>query len=283
MIIKSVKLMNFISHADTNIQFPLGVTALIGPNGAGKTSIVDGIIFAFFAERVRGDKITDIIRKGTNSAEAEIVFEEGGREYTLRRVRKSKTMEATLMREGEVIATAHSKVLDEVLRLLKMDKDTVINSIFVRQGEVASLVDVEPRERKRLMGKLVGLDRLENAWNGMREVLDCFEERTKNYDVIKNEIKIKKEIRERIKKEIAQLEDEIDNIKRDLKKNEEELDKVSKKSELLKKKREIYYNLLKRIATLNERINSLENDIKRLENELEEAENAKQEMLEIEP
>lgn len=283
MIIKSVRLKDFISHADTMIEFPLGVTVLIGPNGAGKTSIIDGIIFAFFADRVRGDRITDVIRRGASSAEVEIVFEEGGREYTLRRVRKSKTMEVVLMRDGQPIATGQSEVLAEVLKLLRMDKDTAINSIFVRQGEVASLVDAEPRQRKLLMGKLVGLDRLENAWQNMREVLDHFEGKAKEYDVVKREIEIRREDKERIEKEIAQLEEEIGKIKHDLDEAEKELSKSSNELEIWKGKKETYYGLSEKLSTLRERITSLEKNVERLGGELEEAENAKQEMLKIEP
>lgn len=283
MIIKSVRLKDFISHADTRIDFPLGVTALIGPNGAGKTSIIDGIIFALFAERVRGDKIADIIRRGASSAEVEIVFEEGGRDYTLRRIRRSSTMEATLMRDGQPIATGHSEVLAEVLKLLKMDKETAINSIFVRQGEVASLVDAEPRQRKLLMGKLVGLDRLENAWQNMREVLDHFEEKAKEYDVVKREIEIRRENKERIEREIVELEKEIENVGNHLKNVEKELEKASNELELWGKKRETYYTLSEKLSTLRERISSLKKDLERLEEELEEAEKAKQEMLKIEP
>ncbi|AIG97418.1 ATPase involved in DNA repair [Archaeoglobus fulgidus DSM 8774] len=283
MIIKSVRLKDFISHADTRIDFPLGVTALTGPNGAGKTSIIDGILFALFAERVRGDRITDIIRRGTNSAEVEVVFEEGGREYTLRRVRKSKGMEVVLMRDGQPVATGQSEVLSEISRILRMDKDTAINSIFVRQGDITSLVDAEPRQRKILIGKLVGLDRLENAWQNMREVLDHFEEKAKEYDVVKREIEIRRERREQLLAEIKQLEEEAGKIRLGLEKHEKELENSSAELDAWRKKREDYYRLSERISTLKEQINSINRDVERLERELEEAENAKQEMLKIGP
>jgi len=53
MILRRIKLKNFISHADTEIEFPFGVTVLVGPNGAGKTSVVDAIVFALFGDKVR--------------------------------------------------------------------------------------------------------------------------------------------------------------------------------------------------------------------------------------
>jgi len=147
MIIKGVRLRNFISHADTNVQFPLGVTVLIGPNGAGKTSIVDSIVFALFGENVRGEKVEDMIRRGTNSAEVELVFEVD-KEYTVHWIRRKKGVKAELSRDDiGIIANTKGSVLEEISRILKMDKKTAMNSIFIRQGEIANLVDADPRER----------------------------------------------------------------------------------------------------------------------------------------
>ncbi|MEM3927705.1 MAG: AAA family ATPase, partial [Archaeoglobaceae archaeon] len=81
MILRKVKLKNFISHAESELEFNLGVTVLVGPNGAGKTSILDAIVFGLFGERVRGDKVEDLIRRGCSSAEIEVEFEQDAKNY----------------------------------------------------------------------------------------------------------------------------------------------------------------------------------------------------------
>ncbi|NPB04615.1 MAG: AAA family ATPase, partial [Thermotogae bacterium] len=267
MIIKRVRLKNFISHADTTIEFPLGVTVLIGPNGAGKTSVIDGIIFALFGIKVRGEKVTDVIRRGANSAEVEVVFEVDGREYTLRRERKSRTTEAILLKDGVPIARGQ-EVSAEIPRLLRMDKETIVNSIFVRQGEVASLVDAEPSQRKQLMGRLIGLDRLERAWGNMREVVSHFEDKVKEYDVVKKELELKQERKAEISREIEEIEKKLGEIRKELEVAEKELDEAEKEREIWRKKRDVYYDISEKLSGLRERKRSLERDVERLEKDL---------------
>jgi exonuclease SbcC len=282
MIIRSIKLKDFISHANTNIELPLGVTVIIGPNGAGKTSIIDGIIFALFGDKVRGERITDSIRRGANSAEVEVVLEDSGREYTVKRVRRSRNSEATLMRDGSQIASG-SSVSSELSKLLKADRDTVIKSILVRQGEVANLIDEEPSKRKELMGKLIGLDKLENAWNNMNEVIKHFKERVEDYKVVKREIDLKRDSEKNVKEIIGQLERDINNIKYDLEKTKEEMNEAYNELNFWKEKENKHNQLRQNLVSIDEKINATQNNLKRCENELKEAENAKQEMCKIEP
>ena len=220
MIIKSVRLRNFISHADTNVQFPLGVTVLIGPNGAGKTSIVDSIVFALFGENVRGEKVEDMIRRGTNSAEVELVFEVD-KEYTVHWIRRKKGVKAELSRDDiGIIANTKGSVLEEIFRIMKMDKKTAMNSIFIRQGEIANLVDADPRERKNLLGRLIGLDMLESAWEKMRDVISHFEEIKKEVETkvkeAEKELEIRQELRDKLRREIEELVAKIKNLEQEL-------------------------------------------------------------------
>ncbi len=121
-----------------------------------------------------GEKVEDIIRRNTSSAEVELTFEVG-KEYTVHWIRKKRGVEATLSRsDAGVIANTKEAVLEEISRILRMDKESAMNSIFVRQGEIARLVDADPRTRKNLLGKLIGLDRLEKAWENMKEVVSHF-------------------------------------------------------------------------------------------------------------
>ena len=49
MILNKIKLENFISHKNTEIDLGYGINVVVGPNGAGKTSILlDAISFALF-------------------------------------------------------------------------------------------------------------------------------------------------------------------------------------------------------------------------------------------
>ncbi|KKL53119.1 hypothetical protein LCGC14_2278650, partial [marine sediment metagenome] len=88
MIITKIKLKNFISHNDTEIEFPYGVSILMGENGSGKSSIIDAIYYSICGEQVRGDTINDLIKEGKNSARVILNFQHGGIEYEVSRDRE---------------------------------------------------------------------------------------------------------------------------------------------------------------------------------------------------
>lgn len=285
MILKRVKLNNFISHEDTEIEFPFGVTAIVGPNGAGKTSIVDAIVFALFGDRVRGEKFEDLIRRGGSTAEVELTFEEGGKDYKVSWIRRKRGVEATLLRGGKGIATGKDSVTNEISNILRMDKESVMNSIFVRQGEITRLIDEEPRIRKNLIGKLIGLDRLEKSWGKMREVIDHFDD-IKNKlkaDIqgIERELKVRKEQRDKLEKEMKGLKSEIKKLKQDLVNVKNQLKQAEKELREWDKRKKKYDNLKEELGKVDDEINKVRRMIEELEKELKESKKAKRRLKKL--
>jgi len=287
VILKRVKLKNFISHADTEIEFPLGVTVLVGPNGAGKTSVVDAIVFALFGDKVRGEKVEDMIRRGTSSAEVELTFEVG-KEYTVHWIRKKRGVEATLSRsDAGVIANTKEAVLEEISRILRMDKESAMNSIFVRQGEIASLVDADPKPRKNLLGKLIGLDRLERAWEKMKDVISHFEEIKNGLETrvkeVRKELDVREEQRNRLREEIKGLAAKIKDLEQKLVITAQELEIAKNELENWNEKRRKYDELTRKLDQLAERVKAVVREVERLEGELRQAEGARKRIKELEP
>ncbi len=287
MILKRVRLKNFISHANTEIDFPLGVTAIVGPNGAGKTSIVDAIVFALFGDRVRGERVDDLIRRGAGSAEVELTFE-AGKEYTVRWIRRRRGVDVTLSRSDlGVIANTKDAVLDEISRILKMDKECAMNSIFIRQGEIAKLIDADPRTRKNLFGKLIGLDRLERAWEKMRELISYFEDiknkLERDVQRVESELNVRREQMDRLKDDAKTLEVEIGNIERDLEVVKDQLNTAKEELDMWDDKRESYNSLRLELTEVDEKLKALKKDIEDLKERLERSKDAIKKLKELEP
>ncbi|OWP56329.1 MAG: hypothetical protein B2I17_06335 [Thermoplasmatales archaeon B_DKE] len=161
MILKSVTLSNFVSHDSSEIDFATGVNLIVGQNGAGKSSVVDAIKFALFNER-RSGNIQDMIKKGKLEASVTLNFNMGGIDYELYRsiaIRKG-AKEAWLKSQGSMIAETSEGVTSQVSRILGMSKDVFLNSVFVRQGDIDSLISEEPRKRKDFLAKVINIERL---------------------------------------------------------------------------------------------------------------------------
>jgi len=52
-------------------------------------------------------------------------------------------------------------ILPEIEKLLGLDKKVFMNAIYVKQGEIAKLMDAKPSERKKLISEILGIEELE--------------------------------------------------------------------------------------------------------------------------
>ena len=55
-----------------------------------------------------------------------------------------------------------------------LDKNLFLNAVYVRQGEIANLVTKNPSEKKEMMGRLLGVEDLQNSWKNMKFVIDDY-------------------------------------------------------------------------------------------------------------
>lgn len=85
MRLKSIKLAGFKSFVDpTTVHFPSNMCGVVGPNGCGKSNIIDAVRWVMgesSAKHLRGESMTDVIFKGSNSrkpasqASVELIFD----------------------------------------------------------------------------------------------------------------------------------------------------------------------------------------------------------------
>ena len=171
MIFTKLKLTNFKSHKNTIIELKKGISVIVGENGAGKSTILEAISFALFKQHT-AKKIDDLVRNSANSMSVELDFISNGKEYKIVREKKSNLKSSlytkTSNESGFVhVCTGDKEVNDAIRQILDIDSDLFLNAIYIRQGEIAELVDKTPAEKKQLIGKLLGIDSLEKAWKNL--------------------------------------------------------------------------------------------------------------------
>jgi len=272
IILRDITIKNFLSHENTRMNFPLGVIVLVGPNGSGKTAIMDAImhsLLGFRGVRSRASSVDDLIRFGAKSMELELNFEADGREYNLNwRRERGGEVNARLQCKGVgLITDSATKTVQEVLKIIGIDKDTLLSSVFIRQGEITNLIEEEPSRRKEVIGRILGLDRYEKAYDKMREVIDSLEKMKNTYS---NEAKRIDGSMEVLKKRLEKLSQDIKAHQEKLTKRRDELNSKLMELKSLQMEKEMLDGMKKSYDELRERRGRIEENMKRIEESLKE-------------
>jgi exonuclease SbcC len=272
IILKDITIKNFLSHENTKMNFPLGVIVLVGPNGSGKTAIMDAImhsLLGFRGVRSRASSVDDLIRFGAKSMELELNFEADGREYNLNwRRERGGEVNARLQCKGVgLITDSATKTVQEVLKIIGIDKDTLLSSVFIRQGEITNLIEEEPSKRKEVIGRILGLDRYEKAYEKMREIISKLKDIKGSYQ---NEVNKINGLIEASKKQLDKLSQDIVAQQNELMKLKEELNSKLVKLNSIRIEKEILDGMQKKYDELYKRKERIEGDMKFIEKSIKE-------------
>jgi exonuclease SbcC len=165
-----VKLLNFRQHADTEIAFGLGITAIIGPNGSGKTTLLEAVAWAFYgtpAARGTRDSIRWNRAPARASVRVEVEFALGAHEFRV--VRGLYNAELFQDRFDLPSVVGHQEVSARVERLLGMTREEFFNTYFTGQKELAVMASLPPSERAQFLSRVLGYEKLRLAQERLRE------------------------------------------------------------------------------------------------------------------
>ncbi|MGL4670206.1 MAG: hypothetical protein ACRCVG_06435, partial [Methanobacteriaceae archaeon] len=178
---------------------------------------------------------------------------------------KNSNGKYSIMCEGD------KNVNDEVQDILFMDAELFLNAIYVRQGEIADLVTKTPADKKKLIGKLLGIESLEKAWENSLPLI-------KDYETRKAELKGKISLLEETENEYNQKLNKQSTLNKDLAKIIDDLKETEKK-----KKHEIdFKRRMETEKTVYEKcILDLEYNNENLKKAIEDKENMEKQFKEI--
>ena len=248
-MIKAIELVNFISHSRTLLAFNRGVTIFVGHNGSGKSSIIDAITFALYGQHTRKTN-KNLVRRGSEVSWLNLRFSVGSKEYNAYRrlgsngqsqlAKFDQVLDSGNIVEKNVVSGERKQFGDsmsgEIAKTLGIDYKKLRVAAVVQQGELSSIIDSKPKEFKELLNSLIGIDRLDTAYQTMYEVVDRFRERLRDKNGGFDD------------KQIASIKSAIQSRNTDLQDAENQLKKLEAQRDLLK-----------------EQIFHTENDIQRME------------------
>ena len=159
-----------MSYSNAEINFGgIHVACLTGANGAGKSSLLDAITWTLWEEgRARTD---ELIKLGKDEMASELEF---FMEDELYRVYRSRTkayknsqgksnLEFQIFNSKEnnwvsLSKTSTRQTQDYIVKTLRMDYPTFVNSVYLRQGKADEFTTKGPSDRKQVLADILGLE-----------------------------------------------------------------------------------------------------------------------------
>ena len=241
-------------------------------HNSGKTSVVMSLLFALYGtgsydktEEVWNDKL-----QPSDEAFVSVNFTLGGNSYIVTRGRKEKSSYLDITENGNRIATSVKEAQEFIDTLLGMDYKLFLASVFFSQGDLASFIEMDPKDRKDYVDSVIDLE----VWREAGR--NCTREYKKNQDDI---VSVKAIIDTgannllEIEKEISVLTEELSRLpilRKEKEDKEKYIDSIKALEQTLKMRTEYEGTLGKSISEnveLTRRHNILNTNIKNLASE----------------
>jgi len=206
MKLKKLKLINFLSHENSEIDFDeVGkVSLIIGKhgnnpeksNGAGKSSLIEGILYAIFERsRISENKsatLNELVRKESNGEmSVELHFELYDHTYRVTRTRDSNKNKGAC--NFDVLVKDKWRSIKEdkkgntnkaILDKIGIDYKTFVSSICFQQEEVDHFVKATGSERKEIIKNILQLDKYDDYKRSAKAKVDIIKDELKSVETL---------------------------------------------------------------------------------------------------
>jgi len=174
MLLKTLTLRNYRKYKDAYVEFPDGVIGIIGLNGVGKTTLIEAIGWVLFGHHAARTTKELIKRDGASPHEpcsVALEFELEGDGYSVVRemVGKNLMPKASLLINGKLITNNADEATEVITEKIGMDYLSFFTSVFARQKELNALSIMKAAERKKLVLRMLGIERIEKSIQTIRE------------------------------------------------------------------------------------------------------------------
>lgn len=218
-MIKKIKLQNWKSHSETELQFKPGINVLVGPMGSGKSSVLQAICFALFGSvpevKRREVKVSELIKRNSGAqAAVELELETEDKAFKVMRIISGKGTEGTVRdNDGVLLAGTNPTQATAFLKnILKLDEDTFLRTVYAKQNEIDLFLQLNPQERKTRLDELIGVHKFEAA--------------RKNCVKLANQLQTKTETKLNLLKDF-----EVQNVNQDIDVLQQEISHLNKEAE----------------------------------------------------
>lgn len=227
MLVKRIQLKNYRRYRDADIEFPTGLIGIVGKNGAGKSTLIEAIGWCLYgnnASRTTKDQIKTSGIDGREECSVSLDLEMGSDTLQIKRILRGRNSDgqASLFVNGNKEAEVNGmrEVSEYVVKRTGMDHVTFFTSIFAKQKELDLLSNKDPSERKRIIMRLLKINKIDDAISAIKKDIRTGKEKI---DFYQNNLK-----------DIEQLEAQSKTL------HDEKQDKIEKLKEQTEKIKELF-------------------------------------------
>lgn len=272
MIPVKLALKNFLSYGEDvpPLDFTqFHIACLSGNNGQGKSALLDALTWAVWGEgrKASQEKKADssLLRIGQKDMQVEFVFDLEGDRY---RIIRNYSIAGKSSRSGlefqvfnqednkyiSLTGPSIRKTQEKIIKTLRIDYQTFINSAFILQGRIDEFSRKSARERKEILSEILGLSRYDElaslAKSHLREINNIIMAKESRLEYIYQETANLDFYKEKIK----ELSESYKEISRKIKTEEVKVGKLKEEINLLRHKDEQYTELEGRIEQYRQEI-----------------------------
>ncbi len=276
-LITKLRMKNWKSHLDSELEFSMGTNGLVGIVGSGKTSILDAISFGLFGTfpklQLRKVKLEDLIMKkprNMDSAEVEVFFTMDGNSYCVKRkIEKNKgTSYSEITENGNVLDSSGTKNVTAIVeKKLKVNYELFSKAIYSEQNSVDYFLQLGKGQRMNKIDELLMIDRFERSRANSVKLTNKLAERKLakqgaldqlNIEGIERSLEELKQSISGLKDEKAKLRNEFETISKRKMEVEDEVNDLRKIKETFEHLKRAESGLDSMIKTMLETIGNIE-------------------------
>ena len=272
MIPVKLSLKNFLSYGEEvpPLDFTqFHVACLSGANGQGKSALLDALTWSVWGEGRKGsqEKKADnsLLRTGQKNMRVEFIFDLEGDRYRIIRSfshvgkssRVSLEFQAYDQRENKYISLtcpSTRETQEKIIKTLKLDYQTFINSAFILQGRIDEFSRKTARERKEVLSEILGLSHYDELANLAKTYLKGINNIIMNKDSRLEYIAQELAQVDSYKEKIKELSENNSQVSQKIKEKEEQINKLKERAGFLQHKSEEFNELIRRIEQQGQEI-----------------------------
>jgi exonuclease SbcC len=266
MILSKLHLENFKKYKLFDQEFGEGLIGIIGKNGSGKSTLFEAILFALYGE-LKNKGFKELIRNSSASSKdvvlVELEFESKGSLYKIVREFRGKalTANAKLYKNDTLITSGAKECTTAIIKLTQMSKDAFMHTLFASQKELTSLSTLKNEDRKKMIRRLLGLEKIDSIENSLIEKsrslkreITSFAEVLLGKDEVETKTKLiqeKQNEQELLQKQLLEQSSALEVLQKQIAQAKERLEKLAQTKEQ-KQKLQNQQELIKQSITSKE-------------------------------